>query len=280
LSWPRAAGTVAVATLAGVSGCSSSYQTRDGGADSGMEDVSDEGDAADDGGAGDDATDGGSCTEVPVTVLPAHGGPACPLDGSACYPSDVTSFTPTWIPPVAGAPHAKLCTQAQISEALKDCIDVPTPNGSTCQTWVGQAPANSACLACLETDSSAGRYGAVIRFGPIASLNVAGCVALAEPCNLPCAKALQAQQRCPFYACNPQSGPCQVTDTASYDSNQACANEASTMCGCSGFDAPGTSCNSALQDPSMHRAAILCDMHTPTSFDPQFTAIATFLCGP
>jgi hypothetical protein len=270
MTWARVLGSLTVATLAGVTACSSSYVTS--GSDGGSSH-----DASDD--AADAIDDAGSCTEVPATV-PPHGGPACPSDASTCYPADVTGFTPVWVPPLAGTPHAKLCTQTQISDALKDCIDGTTETNQACQAWLNQAAVNATCYGCLVTEWTAGRYGAAIQVGGILAPNVAACIALSEPCNLPCAKATQATMLCGFNACNPVSGPCAATDTATYQANQACSRQADSTCGCAAFSKASIACIDALQaDPSNHPAVGLCDALEMTDFDTSFTAIATLMCG-
>jgi hypothetical protein len=269
MRWWRLFGTSWVAALATVAACSSSYVTKG---------VADAGEAGSDD-ASDDSGDGGSCVMAETMTLPKHGGPACPSD-AGCFPGDVTGFSPSWVPPYPGSPHAGLCTQTQISDALKDCIDGATENNQACQTWLGQSSSNPTCYACLVTDWTAKNYGAAIKVGGILSPNFPSCIALAEPCNQPCAEAQLAWMMCKFNACNPVLGPCEATDQASYQANLACESQAETTCGCAAYKNVAVSCAGALQGAaSSHPAIADCDGLDMTNFDAAFTAVAGFMCG-
>jgi hypothetical protein len=271
----RASLLVAACVLSATSGCSSSYVTSDGGV------------VAPDASGGDDATAAGddaapdasaevSCAAVPVQPVPSHGGPACPSDASACFPGDVTAFTPRWVEPFSGAPHANACTTQQIAAALADCFGSST---SACGAWRSAAAANETCYGCLLTDVSAPRYGALIGSGAYSQINFATCIALAEPCNQPCAAAILAYIECDLDACDPLHGACAVTDQASLTRYDGCISAANTTCGCAGFSA-ATECFTALQqDPKPHPAVALCDVGG-SDFGTAFTRVATFLCGP
>jgi hypothetical protein len=268
-------GRLFVLVAATLLACSSSYVTQDGGAGAGTVDAGVDGEP---GGTGDSGDDGDTCGPVTVKPVPPHGGPACPTDASACFPGDVTGFSPTWIPPVSGAPHANVCTAQQISDALADCFG-STESSAACGGWRNAASANQPCYECLSTDASAPRYGALLNSGAYSQVNFAGCIALAEPCNQPCASAILAVYECNLDACNPSSGPCTVTDQASLTREDACLSAADATCGCAGFDT-ATQCFAELQqEPAKHPAVELCDVGT-SSFDAGYTAVATFMCGP
>jgi len=263
--WTLAA-IAALAALAAAAACSSSYITADGGA-GGADATADESAPE----AGDDASDAGACVPVPVQPPPpAHGGPACPSDASACSPKDVTSFTQAWVPP--NPPHANACTTNQLAQAYTMCFN--TTDGATCSSW---AASNVACWECLSSSPSASRYGAGIDLGPFFLVNTPGCIALAEPCNQPCAAAFQAYVFCDSVAaCDPLTPPCAVTTTSStaYDNCTLAANS----CGCSAYNAAAQCFNSLLADPGKHPAVAICGIDG--GFQQRYDGIAAFMCGP
>jgi hypothetical protein len=228
--------------------------------------------------AGDAAKDASTCVKVSVTPAPAHGGPACPTDGSACYPGDLTKFTSTWVPPVAGAPYANQCTEQQITDAYTNCFG-PGATISGCMQWEG---ANAGCLHCMVTDSTAPRWGPVIFFlnGPnqLTALNIGGCIDLAEPCNLSCAEATLADLECVFAACTHSSSPCA---TASNSDVESCIGAADSTCGCMAYHASQNCYLNLVDQPSSHPAVALCALDSSGGFSmTSFTAVVTFMCGP
>jgi hypothetical protein len=188
----------------------------------------------------------------------------------------VTAFSPQWVPPVAAAPYAGQCTKAQIADAYANCF----ATGATiagCMQWEG---ANLDCLHCMVTDSTATRYGPVLFYlnGGLTVLNIADCIALAEPCNQPCAEAILADTECDFASCDGASSPC----TGSPNSDiVSCIGEADSTCGCTGYHASYGCYSELLVHPASHPAVQLCALDAPGSFaEPSFTAVVTFMCGP
>jgi hypothetical protein len=271
-----------------LSGCFPSFEvSSEGGADAGRDrsaggctDAA--GDCAlPDGGreaAADAVGDGSRCVPIAFTPEPAHGGAACPMDGSACSPGDMTTFSPKWIPPNVDAPYANTCTNQEIANAFADCW-AGTATLASCNAF--QA-ASKTCFQCILTQSTQPLYGPIIYYedpsgGGISVTNVAACIALAEPCNLPCAEAILADTQCQVAAC--LQGSCA---TASSDAVVACTSEAEMCSACSGyFDSQGCYMK-LLADPASHPSAVLCDLASPGGgiFAANFTAISTYLCGP
>jgi hypothetical protein len=228
--------------------------------------------------AGDAASDASSCFKVAVIAPPAHGGAACPMDGSACYPGDVTKFVSKWVPPITGAPYANQCTKKQIANAYANCFGASATT-SGCMQWEG---ANPGCLHCMVTDSTAPQYGPVLFFfngaNDLTALNVAGCIYLAEPCNLPCAEATLADLACDFAACTGPSSPCAA---ASNTDVVSCISQADSTCGCMAYHTSQTCYLNLVDHPSSHPAVALCGLDSSGGFsEPNFTAIVTFMCGP
>jgi len=225
----------------------------------------------------DEGVDAAKCVPVEVATVPAHGGPACPMDGSTCFPGDVTRLSPQWVPPLTGTPHANACTTAQIADFYASCLG-PGDTLSACNAFQS---ADATCFHCLATESTAPEYGPLIYYNgafPVDVLNVAGCIALAEPCNLPCAKAALAYQTCALAACNPGGGPCNgATNTAIL----SCVAQAETACGCLGYTIPDDCYKSLIADPAAHPAVGLCHLTAAPTFDEaSYSAIATIMCGP
>jgi hypothetical protein len=272
--WTLAA-TAALAALVALAAvaCSSSYIIADAGgtgSDAAVDEVSPQ--TGDAGEAGDVGSESAACVPVPVQPPPpAHGGAACPSDASACFPGDVTSFTGAWVPPIA--PHANACTAKQITDAYDACL-----NGGTAAGCASFISANAGCWSCLDSSPTASSYAGGINLGAEYLVNTPGCVALAEPCNQPCAAAFQASVLCDnLKACNPTTGPCAVTTGASQTAYDNCTAAASS-CGCSGFSASGQCLQLLMDEPDAHPAVATCGL--AGGFQQRYNAIAAFICGP
>ena len=77
-----------------------------------------------------------------------------------------------------------------------------------------------ACAACILTPASASRLGPIVELGGLATANVAGCIELADPGGLMCAKALQAFAGCQLAACQAN---CPVSDPTTRSAYDNCA---------------------------------------------------------
>jgi hypothetical protein len=207
---------------------------------------------------------GGQCTEILSTPPPATGGAACPQAGT-CWPHAETALSPAWVPPVGA--HLGKCTATQVSGFYTACLDALSTT-TTCSAWT-QDTANTACFGCLYTDSTATSYGAVIGYSQSVIANEAGCLALVEPCNAPCAQAVSDMYACEDAAC----GSTFCTDFASYNT---CASQADACTSCSGYSS-SAQCLSSITGTA-HPAESICNL-TATTFQPLYTSIATFMCG-
>jgi hypothetical protein len=206
---------------------------------------------------------GAPCTPVAATI-PPHGGAACAGTGT-CFPHDETAFTPAW-KPALGA-HLGVCTPTQVSAFYTACLDTAsTP--TTCSAWTQNA-ANTTCFGCLYTDSAATSYGALIGYSQEVVANEAGCIALVEPCNQPCAEAIMEQFACEDAACG-------STDCADPTTYSTCANQADSCTACSGY-ANAAACSSLITG-AQHPAEAACNLNA-TTFQALYTSVATFICG-
>jgi hypothetical protein len=169
------------------------------------------------------------------------------------------------VPPLGA--HLGRCSPTQVSGFYTACFDT-TSTTTTCNAWMQDA-ANTTCLGCLYTDSTATSYGALIAYSGATFVNEAGCIALAEPCNEPCAQAISDLTACEDAAC----GSTFCADLTTYD---ACRSQADSCTSCSGY-ATATGCASLITG-AQHPAEATCNLNA-TTFQAFYTSIATFMCG-
>jgi hypothetical protein len=205
-----------------------------------------------------------TCTMIPTTPADAGAGGTCGPTSGACVPGNVSAYLPSFKPPT-GAYQGR-CTQAQISSYYNECF-ASTSTTQTCQTWT---MANADCNACLENKETDPAWAAIVDLdNNSVQVNVPGCIALLEPCNVQCAEAYQAWLRCEQAACESN---CPVgTDTQSF-TNYANCTCAADQGGCSRWV---TQCFKGLAGP-LHPASICV---TPTDFQTYFMNIAPLFCG-
>jgi hypothetical protein len=221
------------------------------------------------------------CTPVNAMVVGSFDGGACPMGNQTCYPQSVNSFTPNWTP--GSGAHQGVCTQQQSSDFFTDCIGAGSSQ-ALCSAWLGIA-ANMPCFTCLYTDSTTNpsSYGALIGFPNSTSLNLAGCIALAEPCNLQCGKDVQAADQCSHVACD-SACPVMNGNMQQFSAWETCVNEAESQCGCEAYGAAASSCETQL-DVAGHDAFSYCfagenlAQAPPTFFQDAYGSIAAFMCG-
>jgi hypothetical protein len=118
---------------------------------------------------------------------------------------------PAYVPPAQVA----ACSNAQINGFLACAA------GGTCTTWAGD-PANAACVGCLVPATN--NSGALLldSNNKVFTLNLGGCIALADPTNGPaCGAALDPLLQCEHAACD--SAACQAATTTDV---QACESTA------------------------------------------------------
>jgi hypothetical protein len=217
-------------------------------------------------GTGDD---GAVCTPVAVMDVPVTGGAACtPSSASTtCYPHDETTFSPTWVPPL---PRGFRCSPMQITDFYDLCLGA-SATGTSCGTWTAEA-ANATCLGCLKTPSTAPAYGVFIGFpGDVVELNEAGCVALAEPCNLVCAQTWLASIECREASCTQANCPAQSDQVS-------CATESAACSACEGY-AEAAACMTELTGAD-HPGGALCAIGSDEGVTmDDYVSVATFMCG-
>jgi hypothetical protein len=141
---------------------------------------------------------------------------------------------------------------------------------------------NATCRGCLVTPATAAQFGAAIPISPTGGYqpNVPGCIALAEPCNLPCAEAYLGALVCAYDACDTSTN-CPITDSASLVAQETCVDTATTPteppCACTGW-APSLGCINELSGQAVTKCLRSADGGTDALG--VFTQLATFMCGP
>src|ERR1019366_1802981 len=121
-------------------------------------------------------------------ALVESGGDDSSGDDGGCTPLPVEAGFP-FVPP---NPPRSVCTVNQIQTMYADCWQGGPV--SACNSFYGD-PTNSACIACMITDSTASSWGAIINFpNGVGYPNIAGCEALVarDGGGVACAHAIEA----------------------------------------------------------------------------------------
>lgn len=225
--------------------------------------------AADDTGGDDVAEDevdvAAPCVAIGIGPLPKNGGAACPAETGTCYPHDLTSWSPSWHPAV-GAKLGK-CSDTQIDDYFAACRS-STWSQPKCTSF---GKANVDCTQCLESNIASARYGVAVFGYQTNWLNIAGCVALVEPCNQPCAEALNALQQCSMTACDAY---CTLTTQAAAG---ACESSSWTCATCQELE-PLAGCMAQISGVD-HPAYKTCGLGELSDPQKVFTDLARFMCG-
>jgi hypothetical protein len=190
-------------------------------------------------------------------------GPSDASEAGACVPVAVSPSALTWIPPV---PRKKVCTTKDI------------------QSLFSPVELNDTCFKCLVSYAGTGltNFGATVNFPQVTYEifgipNFAGCIATLEPCNLPCAKAVEAADLCINEAC--LGGGCPDTQQA-FDSLQACVDQAGQSCPCAAYLEAANTC--AAEIAARGSPAVLCFGNGGSgsvAYMTQVEAIGELLCG-
>jgi hypothetical protein len=126
-----------------------------------------------------------------------------------------------------------------------------------------------ACVACIVTPESAGRYGPIIDHGGYVTGNIPGCIELTDPGGLSCAKSLQALSECEQRAC---SANCPVTNASTLTAYDNCASEADAT-GCVTYS-DAANCAEALSDAGGDASICL-----QTDFKGFYDSVVPLFCG-
>jgi hypothetical protein len=188
-------------------------------------------------------------------------------DGSACRPGDVQTYVPGPYHPATAAWRG-LCTTDQMQAFYTACLD-PAASTASCRAFSQVSSSNATCASCILTPEQASAYGPLVDHGSFITENVGGCIELAEPSGLPCAKAQQALVGCQIAACEAN---CPVHDTVTRAAYDHCTSEAARA-GCQAY-ASQAACSLGTPEGG---ASATCSGQT---FEGFYVAVVPFFCGP
>jgi hypothetical protein len=223
-------------------------------------------DGARDTGAMDSGQADTSTCVVAVSSQGAFDGGTCPAPvTSSCGPGSPAGFTPTYRAPTGE--HQALCTSAMLTQIYTDCLDPNLSDPLACSSDETSFPACYACLVSQETDT---RWGPLIQQASgIVEINISGCIALLEPCNVACAQAYQYSYQCEVVACDSNCAADSQIDVTPYDNCTVTADD----CSCQVYFDPG---QCELNIAGSHPAA---SCTTQTSFQAYYNLVAPLFCG-
>jgi hypothetical protein len=195
--------------------------------------------------------------------------PMCPTPASSIDTSMIQ-----WVPP--NAPNPTACTADQAMTFFTDCWS-SSGSSTLCNAFTG-ATANTACVACMQTASTASKYGAIVVYTGIGYDNQAGCVSIemGDLSSTSCGAKIQALTQCENLACLTN---CPVTDQASLMLFQQCSQAADMgVCSAYAMAANAGACNLA-DSGADGAAAAFTTCESATDFASLFNAISPVFCG-
>jgi hypothetical protein len=176
-------------------------------------------------------------------VAPMIDGDGALVDaGNTCQPGDVRTFQPSNYHPAAAASQGA-CLVSGRGDRIQQFFDACLGGAATSDACMSFRTYHPACANCIVTPDSAEHYGPLIDHHGFLAMNVAGCLELAVPGALSCAKSVQALSGCDLAACEAN---CRVSDTKSLADYDTCTSVADGA-GCSAF-AAAAGCAAALAD--------------------------------
>jgi len=184
-------------------------------------------------------------------------------DEVGCSPIAVDASFP-FIPPAA--PRAS-CTTTQVQSLWDSCWSA-SATSATCGAFYG-APANSTCIACMITPTTASAWGPIVEFpDKISYANAGGCMALAfaDAGGAACGAAQGALIRCNNAAC---SLPCPKGGTANDVAEYNQCGQQAVMTTCAAEDQAA----SCVSDPAYTGVCVF------ANFEANFIGLGDFFCA-
>ena len=186
--------------------------------------------------------------------------------GDICTPPATVTYTKSWKAP---HPHQAACSQANIDLFRKICLGPQTDGGAACKSFTGTA-AGKTCEECI-LPSTGTLLGPLLATGGFVSINVSGCIALAQGTaadGAGCASASLYLSECRAVAC----GACAKDANTTTDMINACDTAADN--GACAADAAAAKCLDQLADAGGTGAACLAG----TDFDTSYAAVVPVFC--
>jgi hypothetical protein len=193
---------------------------------------------------------------------------AIACDQGVCpSPADVSAFQPTWIPPTGA--HQNACTPQLIDEFYTSCLS--TNSSQLCAAFNTMADAaHQACGKCLTSQYADAQWGPIVYAKDDVETNTAGCIALLDPSQIDCAKAIESLLECNHAACD---DICSGASAPGFDQFVQCT-AASNTCGCKTyFDA--SQCQKKVAQGGGPAAPCLVGQ----TFEDFYYATAAVFCG-
>jgi hypothetical protein len=215
-------------------------------------------------------TTSGSPGAGPAVTFDASAGGFAVIDaGPVCHPSDLLTYVPGSYKPAAIPSSVCLGDDGGPTwDAFYDACLGPNKDTTSCDAYQA-SPENAACAACIVTPFTDGTLGPILDYGEFVGGNVAGCIELAAPTEIACARAVQAQTDCELAACQAN---CPVSDPTSLTARDACTM-AADMAGCSSFVQAASACRAAEADAG---TAAPC---APAAFKDFYDLVVPLFCG-
>jgi hypothetical protein len=203
------------------------------------------------------------------TSIGSSGGSAGEVDASVCSPSDVSAYVPSSYQ--AAVPPSAACLGADGGanwDAFFDACLGPDKSKDACDAFT-DTPSNAACAACVLTSYTSAALGPIVDYGDFVGGNVAGCIEVTTPPELPCAKAVQALTDCETAACQAN---CPVSDLNSLSARESCSMDADDA-GCSSFHETAASCRAIESDAGLATPCM------DGAFKDFYDAVVPLFCG-
>jgi hypothetical protein len=216
-----------------------------------------------------DVWDGAASDSASRLVATTTDGDGAFVDASnTCQPGDVRTFQPSNYHPAAAASQGA-CLVSGRGDRIQQFYDACLGSGATSDACMSFRTYHPACANCIVTPDSAEHYGPLIDHHGFLAMNVAGCLELAVPGALSCAKSVQALSGCDLAACEAN---CRVSDVKSLADYDTCTSVADGA-GCSAF-AAAAACAAALSDAGSTESSCL-----DTDFGRFYHEVVPLFCG-
>jgi hypothetical protein len=188
--------------------------------------------------------------------------------GNTCQPGDVRTFQPSNYHPAAPTSQGA-CLVSGRGDRIQQFYDACLGGAATNDACISFKTYHPACANCIVTPDTAEHYGPLIDHHGFLAMNVAGCLELAVPAAISCAKSVQALSGCDLAACEAN---CRVSDAKSLAEYDTCASVADGA-GCSPY-AAAAACAGALRDAGSESSRCL-----ETDFGRFYHEVVPLFCG-
>lgn len=210
-----------------------------------------------------DAPAGCTPTFDDASLSPASLCPASEAGSAGCAPlAPIDSSVLRWMP----VKPRKACTSQDIDAFVNACATADA-SSVACGAFMTD---NLTCYECIIPANPG--YGAVIQLGEYSFLNIGGCVAALDPCNVSCGIAIEQLSECQSAACGT---PCR---SATVSDREACPTQAES-CPCLAYHDEVHRCEAAILAADGGAARCFSSITSLTTYGQNLKPIAQALCG-